>query len=268
MEFFLRVNVAVIPNFLRIATIYKVFSASVFLFLLALSIYPACATDPKPVSIDSGIGIAHPILGVSGSIGGTVLDGLTFKKLNRSNDPVSDDVRFEKFRKVENETAVQFCQLAKLSSPEELESCVGTPRAKLRNIECWSDVQSQDENWLFYFGLTGIPIRVVFRDNKCVDAFIYSYVQDLQLQYWLAKQICLFSNNNNKVSAITAKYGTPYAVIETSSELPPLEAFQVGAQQPAKQYSKMMYATGKSTCAMLYVDGEKCLNAKVSGIGH
>ena len=260
-------NIAIISNFLRKATIYTVFSTNVFVYLFAISAYPACAADPKPVSIDSGIGIIHPILGVSGNLEGKALDGLTFKKLNRSNDQVSDDVRYEKFRKVENEAAVQFCQFARMSSPEELESCVGEPRAKVRNIECWNDAQSKDENWLFYFGLTGIPIRVVFKDNNCTDAFAYSYFKDMQVQYWLAKQICLFSKEN-KLSAITAKYGNPYTVIQTESKLPPLEAFRVGATQPAKKYSKMLYATGKSVCAVLYVDGEKCLDAKIRGIGH
>lgn len=203
----------------------------------------------------------HPILLTAPEQGlnGKKLEPSTFRQL--SNQKVLtlrlyDAERY--YRKAESEAAWQFCELVRFRSKQFIESIAGRPRYRGGRLVCWSNSAPGEDIWLYTFGQSQIPIKLVFKKDLCQQATEYSYTDDLAYQDWRAEQICRFAEGKT-VKQILAHEGKPESFHhDPKISVPPIDS---------KSHS-ISYETGLNTVAILTIENQRCTKAKVWQIMH
>lgn len=128
--------------------------------------------------------LKHPILDTEEfkPLGASLLPGLKFKELNE--DPGARDFyehRYigssECFRKAEGAAASQFSDRVLGLTEMQILDLGGEPSIKTGPVIVWGDSDKCKKNWVYYFGYSGIPVRLVFDGNKCVGSALLSTAQ-------------------------------------------------------------------------------------------
>lgn len=135
--------------------------------------------------------IIHPILKVKGGHGldGKKLSTTVFKQLNNFRDSSFKPLQSLQFITAETEAATQFCQNVKGKSKNIVEEFGGRPVFRGGTVGCWNADQPSDDIWLYTLGAREIPIKLVFRNDVCVDALLCSASDFVSYQDWRAALI-------------------------------------------------------------------------------
>ncbi len=122
-------------------------------------------------------------------LGAVSLSDQKFKELN--DDPGASDF-FENqyigasdcFRKAETEAALQFRDRVAGLDDAEIIKIAGEPSVKTGPVLVWGDSENYKKNWVYYFGHSGIPVRLVFDDSKCIGSALLSGAQQRDMRDW------------------------------------------------------------------------------------
>lgn len=192
----------------------------------------------------------HPILDSNYSLSGKTLIASDFRKLNGAYLTVKRGP-YSRYGHVELEAASQFCKLVKGCRPEEVELLAGRPSAKVGQVGCWKDSRADESNWLYYFGVTPILVRVVFNSNNCTQAIICDGDKTLSYQKWRIEKLEIACAGET-LDSIIASEGTPH---EQRSQ-PSL----IGG--PVKTAEIVTYSVGSAMGIELTVINGKCVSSK------
>lgn len=152
----------------------------------------------RPISAN----LKHVILGTEEfrELGAVVVSDDQFKELN--DDPGATDFyeyhyigASKCFRKAEAGAALQFCDRVVGLSDADILKVAGEPSIKTGPVLVWGDSDRYKKNWVYYFGHSGIPVRLVFDGNKCIVSAALSSLQNHDLLTW---NILRFSTNRQR----------------------------------------------------------------------
>ncbi|MFA7338635.1 MAG: hypothetical protein WC028_17755 [Candidatus Obscuribacterales bacterium] len=161
-------------------------------------------------------------------LGAISLSDQKFKELN--DDPGATDF-FENqyiyaskcFRKAEAGAALQFRDRVIGLSDVEILKVAGEPSVKIASGIVLSDSDKYKNNWVYYFGHSGIPVRIVFEGNKCVGSAVLSSAQNYELVDWNHRRFApgLPSSPEGKSRAeALALYGEPQTIAKDAAGHP------------------------------------------------
>ncbi len=149
--------------------------------------YKIALAYDRPVSAN----LKHVILG-SGEfceLGAVVVSDEQFKELNEdpgaSNFTDNHYICASKcFRKAEAGAALQFRDRVIGLSDVEILKVAGEPSIKTGPVLVWGDSDKYKKNWVYYFGHSGVPVRLVFDGSKCIGSALLSGAQQLEMGEW------------------------------------------------------------------------------------
>jgi hypothetical protein len=122
-------------------------------------------------------------------LGAVSLSDQKFKELN--DDPGASDF-FENqyigasncFRKAEAGAALQFRDRVIGLNDAEIIKVAGEPSIKTGPVLVWGDSEKYKKNWVYYFGHSGVPVRLVFDGSKCIGSALLSGAQQRDMGEW------------------------------------------------------------------------------------
>lgn len=135
--------------------------------------------------------LKHSVLGTAEfrPLGAVYLSEQKFKELN--DDPGASDF-FENqyigasncFRKAEAGAALQFRDRVIGLNDAEIIKIAGEPSVKTGPVLVWGDSDKYKKNWVYYFGHSGVPVRLVFDGSKCIGSTLLSGAQQRDMGEW------------------------------------------------------------------------------------
>ncbi len=176
--------------------------------------YKIALAYDRPVSAN----LKHVILG-SGEfceLGSVVVSDEQFKELNEdpgaSNFTDNHYIGASKcFRKAEAGAALQFRDRIIGLSDVEILKVAGEPSIKTGPVLVWGDSDKYKKNWVYYFGHSGIPVRLVFDEDKCIGSAVLSDSQNHALLTW---NIHRFSSKRPSEALFDAPRGDDRTVMQ------------------------------------------------------
>ncbi len=122
-------------------------------------------------------------------LGAVSLSDQKFKELN--DDPGASDF-FENqyigasncFRKAESAAALQFRDRVIGLDDADIIKIAGEPSVKTGPVLVWGDSDKYKKNWVYYFGHSGVPVRLVFDGSKCIGSALLSGAQQRDMGEW------------------------------------------------------------------------------------
>jgi hypothetical protein len=135
--------------------------------------------------------LKHSILDTAefGSLGAISLSDQKFKELN--DDPGATDFYESQyigaskcFRRAEGGAALQFRDRVAGLEDAEIIKIAGEPSVKTGPVLVWGDSDKYKKNWVYYFGHSGIPVRLVFDGSKCIGSALLSGAQQRDMGEW------------------------------------------------------------------------------------
>lgn len=203
----------------------------------------------------------HPVLHTLPwkGLNGKRLKASTFRQLNAEKTLTNYLVITERYYgQAEREAAGQFCHLVQHKSKQYVETIAGRPRYRGGRVSCWPSSKQGEDIWLYSFGQTQVPVKLIFHNGLCCEAAIYSYRDDLEYQDWRAKQICDFAVGK------TVKQILAYEDQPNSSS----GKFDKAVSPLNKECQTIIYETGLGTSVVLAIENQKCTKADLAAIFH
>ncbi len=162
----------------------------------------------------------HPILKSKAGKGlnGKKLHPSVFKKLKNLTEYEMASRWRRDFQKAESEAAEQFCLSTKGLSKRDVVALIGQPSVKGRN-ECWQKSQVDEEVWLYTLGGTEVPVRLFFKQNRCVRSEFYGGWNYHEFFKWRLTQIrgkCL----GKTVAEVLKILGVPDRISDFAMDYP------------------------------------------------
>lgn len=122
-------------------------------------------------------------------LGSVYLSDQKFKELN--DDPGASDffenqyiVASNCFRKAEAGAALQFRDRVIGLDDADIIKVAGEPSIKTGPVLVWGDSDKYKKNWVYYFGHSGVPVRLVFDGSKCIGSALLSGAQQHDMFDW------------------------------------------------------------------------------------
>lgn len=156
---------------------------------------------------------AHPILGSQPFEGlncGNLATKL-FRQLNQMSFPY-EGLRNrglitwrDCFLNSESDAARSFVELARNGNSERLLQLAGEPSIKTGPITCWDNSQKDDFNWIYFFGSSQVPVRVLFRNSRIVSVDVLSDDARESFKNWKLHQF--IGTQSSKKTLVGKKIG-------------------------------------------------------------
>ena len=136
---------------------------------------------------------------------------------------------------------------------------VGQPVFAGGTVDCWSISRVGEDIWLYRLGYLQIPVRLIFRNDKCINSALCSSADDREFVEWRAAEIAKFSVGK-PTALIVEKFGVPSGdrnLVEKSL-----------ASSASNSYGSIGYTTGLSTSVDLKIRRGLCTDASIGMIAH
>lgn|GEM_PF-1424286 len=207
--------------------------------------------------------VIHPILQSKAghNLGDPHLHDDVFRQLNGCVSPYSLMLSTEReyFEVAETEAAEQFAVRVKDLSKRQVKSMVGQPVFAGGTVDCWSISRVGEDIWLYRLGYLQIPVRLIFRDDKCINSAVCSSAEDREFAEWRAAEIAKFSVGKS-TDLIVEKFGVPSGDMNLVDRTLPSSA--------SNRYGSIGYITGLSTAVDLKIRHGICTDASIGMIAH
>lgn len=118
----------------------------------------------------------HPILKVRAGENFSSLssnDPLFYRKLKTFREPMGEYHFYNRFAQAERDAAQSFCDLVNGWDKERVEKLAGVPFYQGSDTAPWTIGQPLDEILVYRFGSGNIPVRILYRYEKCRGAEIF-----------------------------------------------------------------------------------------------
>lgn len=169
--------------------------------------------------------ILHPILHTWAGHGleGITPDNSVYKKLIDCSFWDSPERAYEfYFQPAEEDAANQFCKIIIGLSKSAVKSLAGAPSYR-GPADCWSLCSPQDDVWIYRFGGSNVPTRVIFREGRCRRADVCTQDEALRFSRWRIGRILNYSPWKT-VSEILKHEGEPdWATNDSEDIVEPLK---------------------------------------------
>ncbi len=197
--------------------------------------------------------ILHPVLNSRAGRGleGKQLDCHLFKELSALTQVANVNHRSvwnTYFGCAEEEAALQFCRKAKGMTKAQVEACAGAPRFRGGKVDCWSFCKPGEDTWLYAFGEKCVPVSLVFRQDRCIEAKRHSDDLDRDYQIWRANKFISFAKG--KTAAEIIAYAGKPAQSQLNGIIYPVDS---------KKNHKLDYVIGSHTLVGLYMRNGICI---------
>lgn len=197
--------------------------------------------------------ILHPVLNSRAGRGleGKQLDCHLFKELSALTQVANINHRSvwnTYFSCAEEEAALLFCRKAKGMTKTQVEACTGAPRFRGGKVDCWSFCKPGEDTWLYAFGEKCIPVSLVFRQDRCIEAKRHSDDLDRDYQIWRANKFISFAKG--KTAAEIIAYAGKPAQSQLNGVIYPVDS---------KKNHKLDYVLGSHTLVGLYMRNGICI---------
>lgn len=207
--------------------------------------------------------VIHPILQSKAghNLANPHLHDDVFRRLNGCVSPYSLMLSTERdyFEVAETEAVEQFAARVKDLSKGQIKSMVGQPVFAGGTVDCWSISRVGEDIWLYRLGYLQIPVRLIFRNDKCINSALCSSADDREFAEWRAAEIAKFSVGK-PTALIVEKFGVPSGdrnLVEKSL-----------ASSASNSYGSIGYTTGLSTSVDLKIRRGICTDASIGMIAH
>lgn len=207
--------------------------------------------------------VIHPILH---SKAGHNLENMhlhddVFRQLNGCLFPLSLMLSTEReyFELAETAAAEQFVARVKDLSKGQILSMVGKPVFSGGTVDCWTISKVDEDIWLYRLGYLQIPVRLIFKADKCINSALCSSAEDREFADWRAAEIAKFSIGKS-IDLIVEKFGVPSGDRYLAEKKL--------ASSASKCYGTIGYITGLSTAVDLKIRRGICTDASIGMIAH
>ncbi|MFA6209987.1 MAG: tetratricopeptide repeat protein [Candidatus Obscuribacterales bacterium] len=212
---------------------------------------------------DSRDFVYHPILHSKAghSLVNSEISDAIFRQLMGSVLPYSLmlSTQSEYFQTAETEAAQQFATRVKGLNRNEILTLFGIPVYQGGTVDCWSCSKPGEDIWIYRLGDLEVPVRLIFRGQKCIESAVCTSSDDTEFAEWRAGEIEKFAVGKS-ATEIEARFGTP----------PYLEKYRA-EKKPKKidnGYEPLEYRTGMSTLVVLEMRRGICTDATIGWLAH